>query len=161
MKLFPLLAGFVAALSACATVREDTPSPPAFYVMRHLEKAEGTDPGLSETGQAKAERLPALLAKDPPAAIYVSTTRRAAETAAPLARKLRIVPKTYNPADTPGLIARVTAEKGNVLVVGHSNTVPDIVERLGGTRPAPLAETDYGDVWRIRGEPRRTDRLRL
>ena len=36
-----------------------------------------------------------------------------------------------------------------VLVVGHSNTVPDIVEQLGGPRPAPLSHPDFGDVWRI------------
>jgi phosphohistidine phosphatase SixA len=161
MKLFPLLAGLVAALAACATARDEAPAAPAFYVMRHLEKAEGPDPGLSEVGRAKAERLAALLAKDPPSAIYVSTTRRAAETAAPLARKLGIAPKAYDPSDTSGLIARVIAERGPVLIVGHSNTVPEIVERLGGSRPAPLAETDYGDVWKISGEPRRTERLKL
>jgi hypothetical protein len=35
------------------------------------------------------------------------------------------------------------------LIVGHSNTVPDIVAQLGGTRPAPLVHADFGDIWRI------------
>jgi hypothetical protein len=69
--------------------------------------------------------------------------------------------RSYDPADTPGLVARMLADKGPVLVVGHSNTVPEIVERLGGDRPAPLAETDYGDVWHVWGAPRRTVRLRI
>jgi hypothetical protein len=43
----------------------------------------------------------------------------------------------------------VLAETGSVLVVGHSNTVPDIVERLGGTRPPAIAETSFGDVWQV------------
>jgi hypothetical protein len=34
-------------------------------------------------------------------------------------------------------------------VVGHSNTVPDIVEQLGGARPEPIAHDRHGDIWRI------------
>jgi hypothetical protein len=48
-----------------------------------------------------------------------------------------------------------------VLIVGHSNTVPEIVERLGGARPAPLAETDYGDVWRVRRKDGATEKKSL
>lgn len=158
MKLFPALVAF-AALAACATTTE--PQAPEYYVMRHLQKAPGPDPALSEEGRAGAERLVAMLGKRAPAAIYVSTTRRARETAAPAAAKWKLVPKEYDPSDTPGLVARVSAERGPVLIVGHSNTVPEIVERLGGTRPADLGEGDYGDVWHLSGEPRRTERLRL
>jgi glutathione S-transferase len=53
----------------------------------------------------------------------------------------------YDPRDTAALIARVRAEPGPVLIVGHSNTVPDIVAALGGTRPAPLVHEDFGDLW--------------
>lgn len=158
MKLFPALVAF-AALAACATAPQ--PRVPEYYVMRHLQKAAGPDPALSEEGRVGAERLIALLGKRGPTAIYVSTTRRARETAGAVAAKWKLVPKEYDPSDTPGLIARVTSERGPVLIVGHSNTVPEIVERLGGARPADLAETDYGDVWHLSGEPRRTERLRL
>lgn len=161
MTLFRALAAtLLLALAACDT----TPPPPrgaSFYVMRHLEKGEGQDPPLSEEGRANARRLIGFFAAEAPSAIYVSTTRRARETAAPLAAKLRIRMRRYDPANTNGLIARVLAERGPVLVVGHSNTVPDIVEKLGGERPAPLAETDYGDVWHVWGTPRRTVRLRV
>ena len=146
-------------IAACATApRADTPHP-NYYVTRHLQKAAGQDPGLTEEGKANAVRLAALLAKDPPSAIYVSTTRRAAETAAPLATRLGLTPKTYNPSDTPGLISAVTAETGTVLIVGHSNTVPEIVQRLGGARPADLADDAYGDVWHVFGPERRTVKM--
>ena len=156
----------LAMLAACAA----TPPPgdgeaaapaPLFYVMRHLEKAEGDDPGLSEQGRAGAERLAGWFGNRPPAAIYVSTTRRARETAAPLAERFSLPPKDYDPrADPAELIARVRAETGPVLIVGHSNTVPEIVARLGGTRPAPLAETDFGDIWVIAADGS-TERRRL
>ncbi len=162
MALFRPLAALLLlfALAACETM----PPPrtgPSFYVMRHLQKAEGPDPALSDEGRANARRLIGFFAADAPRAIYVSTTRRARETAAPLAAKLRVKMRRYDPADTPGLIARVRAERGPVLIVGHSNTVPEIVEKLGGERPAPLAESDFGDVWHLWGAPIRTEKIWL
>ena len=153
MKMRKMLLGITGAalmLSGCATLDEaPAQQSSAYYVMRHLQKAEGgSDPSLSAEGAANAQRLASWFeGKAKPAAIYVSTTRRARETAAPLAAKLGLTPKEYNPADTAALVARVRAEPGSVLVVGHSNTVPDIVAGLGGTRPAPLADSDYGAVW--------------
>jgi broad specificity phosphatase PhoE len=162
MRIFNLVAtAFLILVAACATAPRADRVHPNYYVMRHLQKAAGQDPELSPEGKANAERLAGLLAADPPSAIYVSTTRRAAETAAPLAARLGLTAKTYDPADTPALIARVTAEPGTVLIVGHSNTVPEIVQRLGGTRPPDLAETDYGDVWHVSGPDRRTEKLTL
>jgi broad specificity phosphatase PhoE len=162
MTLFRGLAALLLlfAVAACAA----WPPPqrgPSFYVMRHLQKAQGDDPPLSVEGQANARRLIGFFAAEPPRAIYVSATRRARETAEPLAARLRVRIRRYDPADTDGLIRRVLAEKGPVLIVGHSNTVPEIVERLGGERPAPLADSDYGDVWHLWGAPRRTERLRV
>ncbi len=155
----------VVALGACAAARPEAAdaagrAAPTYYVMRHLQKAAGEDPGLSEEGRAMAERLAAWFGDRPPAAIYVSTTRRARDTAAPLAERLSVPPKDYDPrADPAELIDRVKAEAGPVLVVGHSNTVPELVARLGGERPAALTESDYGDIWVIDGG--RTERRRL
>lgn len=153
-----IAAALLILVAACATTpRTETPRP-NYYVTRHLQKAPGQDPGLTEEGKANALRLADQLAGDPPSVIYVSTTRRAAETAGPLAARLGLIPRTYNPSDTPGLIAAVTAEAGTVLIVGHSNTVPEIVERLGGARPADLADDAYGDVWHVFGPERRTEK---
>jgi broad specificity phosphatase PhoE len=160
MALFPPLAALLAlALAGCATAPAQ-PAEPARYVMRHLQKADGPDPGLSETGRANAERLAAWFAKDPPRAIYVSATRRARETAAPLAARLGLTPREYDPGDTAGLVARVKAETGTVLIVGHSNTVPEIVAGLGGARPADLGEADFGDIFRVRRDGR-VEHLRI
>ena len=161
MTLFRGLAALILfALAACDTT-PPPPRSPSFYVMRHLQKAEGEDPPLSEEGRANARRLIGFFQAEPPRAIYVSTTRRAEQTAAPLARQVRAKLRRYDPRNTNALIGRVLAERGPVLVVGHSNTVPEIVERLGGERPAPLAEADYGDVWHLWGAPRRTERLKV
>jgi phosphohistidine phosphatase SixA len=133
--------------------------PPSIYVLRHLEKGAGDDPSLSEAGAANAKRLVAMLDKDPPVAIFATATRRAQETAAPLAAKLGIPVTTY--ADAEGLLTAVAAQKGTVLIVGHSNTVPDIVERLGGARPAALTDSDYGDIWHVAGPARTVTKRKL
>jgi broad specificity phosphatase PhoE len=120
------------------------------YVMRHLNTPAGqADPDLLPEGQRTAEALVSWFQGEPPAAIFVTDYKRTRQTVAPLAARLGLTPIVYNPADTPGLIARVRAEHGAVLIVGHSNTVPDIVAALGGTRPAALVHEDFGDVWRV------------
>jgi len=146
MKLVHWIAAL--ALAGCATAAQE-PREEAFYVMRHLQKAAGTDPGLTDEGQRCAARLAEEMAGSGVSAVYASTTRRARETAAPLAARLGLTPVEYDPRDTPALAARVRSEPGSVLVVGHSNTVPEIVERLGGARPGDLSEDRYGEVWRV------------
>lgn len=147
MKLIGLAAAL--ALAACATFGTDRAGEDAFYVMRHLHKAAGQDPGLTEEGTRCAVRLADQLGRSGIRAVFASATRRARETAAPVAARLGVVPQEYDPRDTAGLVARVQAEQGSVLVVGHSNTVPEIVERLGGARPADLADDRYGELWRV------------
>lgn len=148
------------AFAVCGAVMPSSP-PHSVYVMRHLQKATGPDPGLTNEGRSNARRLAYRFGRYGLSAIYVSTTRRARETAAPLAARLRLTPKLYDPSDTAGLIARVNGEPGRVLIVGHSNTVPDIVERLGGARPADISEDRFGDIWQVYGPRRKVKLQRL
>lgn len=127
------------------------PPPQTIFVMRHLNTPAGApDPDLLPEGQRRAAALAHWFRRgERPVAIYVSDYRRTRQSAAPLAAALHLTPIVYNPADTPGLVARVRAEHGNVLVIGHSNTVPDVVAALGGARPEPLGHDDFGDIWRV------------
>ena len=150
MPFLRLFALFLAALAGGCATQHAGPPEPAVYVMRHLHTPEGErDPDLTAEGQRQAALLADWFAAERPRAIYVSDYRRTRQTAAPLARRLGLVPIVYDPADTPALIALVRAGPLPALVVGHSNTVPDIVAQLGGTRPAPLVHADFGDIWRI------------
>lgn len=143
MKLFYAAAALL--LAACAA--------PHYYVMRHLQKAGGPDPGLTAEGQRNAEALHDFLKPHPPRAIYVSRFRRARETAAPIAARLGLTPVEYDPADTPRLIARVRREPNRpVLIVGHSDTAPDIVAGLGGVELRPMRESEFGQVWLVYGD---------
>ncbi len=157
-----ILALLLFGLAGCASVVRPAPTVPDYFVMRHLQTPAGaTDPDLTDEGRRNARLLIVWFRHQRPDAIYVSDTKRARQTADPLARSLKIVPKVYRPADTAGLIAALSMETGTVLVVGHSNTVPDIIDRLGGHRPAPLAHEDFGDIWRVSGTPRTTQHSRI
>jgi broad specificity phosphatase PhoE len=152
MKLIRLfLLAMLPAVAACATTPAAAPAPePTFFVMRHLHTPQGErDPDLTAEGRAAAERLAGMFTRERPAAIYVSGFKRSQQTAAPLAARLGLTPIVYDPADTPGLVARVRAGPQPALIVGHSNTVPEIVQQLGGTRPGDLTHPDFGDLWRI------------
>jgi broad specificity phosphatase PhoE len=122
----------------------------AAYVMRHLDTPAGErDPDLLPAGGARAEQLAALLANRGIAAIYVTDYRRSRQTAEPLARRLGLVPIVYDPGDPGALVARLRGGPRPALVVGHSNTVPQLVAALGGTPPAPLFHGDFGTIWAI------------
>ena len=117
------------------------------YVIRHLQKATGDDPALTAEGAAGAQKLSDLLAKKKVAAIYATETKRAMQTAEPLARRLRLAIQAYDPKNPAALAEKVSQLKGAVLIVGHSNTVPDLVAKVGGKQPAPLSEADYGTLF--------------
>lgn len=144
-----LMLALLPALAACTTAAADA-QPASLYVMRHLNTPEGQrDPDLTPEGQAAAQRLVGMLGDRRIAAIYVSGYKRTRQTAGPLAARLGLTPIVYDPADTPALVARVRSGPTPALIVGHSNTVPDIVAQLGGARPAALSHPDFGDVWRV------------
>lgn len=145
-----LLISILLTLTGCVTVDDNAPPEPLYFVMRHLNTPEGQrDPDLTAEGQAAAQRVPALMTNERPAIIYVSDYKRTRQTAAAVAARWGLTPVVYDPADTPGLIARVRQGPFPAFIVGHSNTVPDIVEQLGGPRPSPLSHPDFGDFWRV------------
>ncbi len=152
-----LLVAFVSAVGTAAPTVQ-----PNIYVMRHLHTPAGvSDPDLTAEGMKYALAVSHWFQRDPPDLIYVNSTKRAQQTAAPLAERLKLTPKIYDPRDTPGLVAAVLSETGTVLIVGHSNTVPDIIEKLGGKRPPDLTHEDFGDIWYIAGPDRTTRQVHI
>jgi broad specificity phosphatase PhoE len=143
----------VLLLALLPGLAQGQPAAHPVYVMRHLNTPAGQpDPDLLPEGRASAIALADLFETDPfegrrPVAIYATDYKRTRQTAAPAAARLALNVTIYDPSDIAGLIARVRAEPGPVLIIGHSNTVPDIIAALGGTRPAPLGHDDFGDLW--------------
>ena len=133
------------------------------YVVRHAEKMPGTDsaarmmsddPPLSEAGMVRALVLKNELVKKHIKHIYSTSTRRTRSTAEPLSKAIKINIDSYSNVDS--LVHVIQAMKGNALVVGHSNTVDDIVNKLCGQIriPADLKDNDYDNLFvvKIRGK---------
>ncbi len=125
--------------------------PGTVIVVRHMEKAVGggDDPALSDIGTARAERVATVLAATGVDAVFATQYRRTVETATPLAQRLSLPLHVYEAGNTPSLIDSLNdRHRGETaVVVGHSNTVPEIVEALSGEDIGPIAEDRYGDVF--------------
>lgn len=125
-------------------------------IVRHAEKAQDDpkDPSLSEVGKARAEALASALDSAGVAAVYSTQFKRTALTAEPLAKRLGLTVTQKPIAGDAAVYAKELArevlakEKGKtVLVVGHSNTVPDLVQAFSGSTIAPLTDADYDQIF--------------
>lgn len=125
-------------------------------VVRHAEKQLGTieDPPLTTEGEARAERLAAMLGarRDglPITRVFASEARRSQQTAAPLARRLGIAPTTLPARDVRRLVEVLKDGPSDTaaVVVGHSNTVPQIIAGLTrGRVRVSVDEDDYGALF--------------
>ena len=150
----------LAIVSACATVQKPTVDPSApgittVYIVRHAEKstmvASDPDPDLTSVGQRRAEALASRLGTAGVTAIIATQFKRSQETAQPLAAALRIQPEII-PAgarsSSDSVAAAVLRHRGGkVLIVGHSNTIPGIIEALGGPRLPNLCDNEYSNLF--------------
>ena len=102
---------------------------------------------LTAEGKANALRLAERLAGEKIVAVYSTDTRRTRDSAMPNAARHNVMVALYPPMDIAALAARVAEQPGSVLIVGHSNTVPLIVERLSGTPQPAMDESRYGDLF--------------
>ena len=157
-RRFSRFASLFALLLALAGAAHAQDSPTVVVVIRHAEKvADGSnDPSLSEAGVKRAQELVELAEEAGVKAIYTTQYKRSQETARPLAARLS-VPVTSveinkeNAGAYPAKLAKDVLSKHAgqvVLIIGHSNTVPAIVEALGGKRPAAIDDaTEFDRVF--------------
>ncbi|MEL6635349.1 MAG: phosphoglycerate mutase family protein [Bacteroidota bacterium] len=106
-----------------------------FFLLRHAEKdTVGRDPGLQPAGLARAERLAAILGELPLRRIYSTNFQRTRLTVSPLARALHLPTQSYAAANQKALLDQLLeqAPGGQYLLVGHSNTVPQMLNYLSG-----------------------------
>ena len=118
-------------------------------LVRHAEKKVGEDPDLTAEGTARAERLRDMLGEVELAAIYATDTRRTRATAGPTATAQGIEVMSYDPGALDQLAQhlRRTYPGKTVLVVGHSNTTPELLQSLtGSSTTVTIGEEDYGNL---------------
>jgi len=148
-----LYLGFTLLLFSCSNT---------IYVVRHAEKATGidpatmkshTDPPLTPEGEERALQLKQLLGGKDIRHIYSTNTTRTISTARPLKELylgMTIHIYSSKPDSMNAFIEKIKAiRKGNVLVVGHSNTIDDIANKLAGKTvvAGDLKDNEYDNLY--------------
>lgn len=141
-----ILAGFM--LAACANSPFGDQADQQIYLVRHAEKEPGRDPQLTPDGRARAIALAERLSKAELGAIYSTNLRRTRQTAGPIALATEIPVIFYDASKLDEFASQLRGQSGNILVVGHSNTTPDLAAALGGEAGAPIIEaTEYDRLY--------------
>jgi broad specificity phosphatase PhoE len=131
---------FVAALPSVVSAA-------TVILVRHAERSSdmSADALLSPAGEERARQLSQVLKDAKVQRIYVTEVRRTQQTAEPIAARLHLKPVVIAQKDTDALVLqlRETGDDEVVLIVGHANTVPIIISRLGGGPEAPIRDNEY------------------
>jgi phosphohistidine phosphatase SixA len=135
----------IAALLLSAQVMASAEAGRVIILVRHAERAStAADSPISDVGRARAQCLARTLAESGVQRILTSDVARTQQTAEPLAMRLKIEPTALPAADIDALIRNLRASPARVqLVVGHSNTLPQIIAALGGSNIAPIADNEF------------------
>ncbi len=160
------LSSGILALAICTSVA--SPQPATVILVRHAEKAAAPadDPALSAAGSQRARDLAAALADAGVDAIVTTQFLRTRATAAPLAHAIGREPivvaagaDVHAHAEAVAAAVRARPAGETVLVVGHSNTIPAIIEALGGPRFADLCDQQYSSLFVLELPASRSPRL--
>jgi broad specificity phosphatase PhoE len=137
--------------------------------VRHAEKQVATagqpmmspnDPPLTDEGKTRARNLARILGKAGINTIITSQFLRTKDTAQPLAEALgltsQVIPIAAHPTErgkvspesVKNIVDKIFKSGGEaVLVVGHTNTLPDVIAMLGGGNISEIPETDYDNIF--------------
>lgn len=132
------------------------------FLIRHAEKgdAPAQDPGLSESGRVRSQELARVLGGAGIKAIYTSQFARARITAEPLAKQLGLAssaialkmspsnPRQVSEQSIAEIVNKILEKPGETaLVIGHSNTVPEVIRMLGGDVVPQIDEKKFDDLF--------------
>jgi len=139
-----MIAVFVAyRLNAATTV----------LIVRHAEKegppADPADPPISTAGQARAQELARVVGQAGIAAVFATQFQRTQQTVQPLATAQGLSVTRVTATDTAALLDQIRTNHfgETVLVAGHSNTVDDIIEGLGGAAMDDLPDGQFDNLF--------------
>lgn len=123
-------------------------------LVRHAEAATSNngDPDLSAAGEARVaelgDTLDDFLGPAKVDYLYAADTRRAQQTAAPVANQFKLPINLLSSSDWAGLAGRIKREhRGKtVVVVGYATTLPMVVSQLSGGSIA-MADDEFDSIY--------------
>jgi broad specificity phosphatase PhoE len=115
------------------------------YLIRHAEKqADGSrDPALTEIGKNRSEQLAVWFQDKNITEIWSSDYKRTRDTAKPLVTGLGIELSIYDPRNLPDLVKKLLHKQRTALIVGHSNTTPELARLLCNCLIADMEESEH------------------
>jgi broad specificity phosphatase PhoE len=122
-------------------------------LVRHAEKsaAPADDPVLTAEGTTRARALWDAVRGAGIDAIITTNLTRTRATAAPTASALGITPevlKVRDPKHVQQVVDAIKRHAGHtVLVVGHADTVPEIIAALGAARLRDICDNVYDNLF--------------
>ncbi len=135
----------------------------SYYIVRHAEKATqevnmSSDVPLTDKGKERAEALKEELKNKKIAYIFSTNTIRTKSTAQPTADYFHVPIEIYGPRPDSAFIRLLISKKKNTLIVGHSNTVDDIVNMLTGkiSVDADLSDNEYDNLFIVKVKGKKT-----
>ncbi|WP_298366922.1 histidine phosphatase family protein [uncultured Lutibacter sp.] len=123
-----------------------------YYFIRHAEKVTkdktNNNPELSKKGNKRAKEWSEIFENIKFDAIYSTNYFRTLQTAQPTARKNNLEIQFYNPRELVSPDFQVKTKGKTILVVGHSNTTPAIVNKiLNNNKYSTIKENVYGNLY--------------
>ena len=143
-------------ICVCLVISSVTLSAQKIFIVRHAEKAAPgpnmtSDVPLSDKGKQRAEALREILRNEKIDIVYSTNTIRTKSTGQPTAELFGLTILTYGPMPDSAFAAQVRASGKNVLIVGHSNTVDDMVNLVLGKKKieSDLNDSEYSNLFVI------------
>lgn len=153
MRVLSILAGYVLVVCCLGGIAA-AQGKKTVILVRHAERdtsesADPMDPPLTDQGRLRAAKLEKRIRRYRIGAIYSSDYRRTRETAAPIASRRHLAVQVYDPREPVKLIDQIMKSKiKRVLVVGHSNTIPQLANLLLKKATfKSLDDEEYGVIW--------------
>ena len=143
-----LLFLIVSLVAACSSKQQ----PKTIYIVRHAEKQlTGNDPELLLAGDVRARKLAQILADQKITHIFSTDYNRTRLTAAPTASEAGIEIEIYDPKNHDALVEQLRSLEGNILVVGHSNTVGQVANYFvgDGEKFQDLEDSEYNFIYEV------------
>jgi len=134
------------------------------YLVRHAEKQsiEGEkNTELTRCGIKRASQLASILENVKLATVYSTNYKRTMATAGPIAKQKQLAITNYDPRALANFAKQLIDKKQNALVVGHSNTTPQLVKILSKQSVKELTELDYQELYQIQVMGKETMLTRL
>ncbi|MGM0946390.1 MAG: SixA phosphatase family protein [Bacteroidota bacterium] len=149
MKNLIVFFTLIGLLSSCTSQNK----PKTIYIVRHAEKqlVDNPDPELAQVGYVRAKKLAQILENQEIKHIFSTDYRRTRMTVQPSAQQAGLEIQSYDPSNHDALVEQLRSLEGNILVVGHSNTVSQLANYFvgEGEKYEDLQDIEYDFIYEV------------